>query len=208
MDTIKRYAFKFKYILPFLLLSMASLDNTSPKAELIAFNVINKNSKIGYINIEKRLQDESITYTLNSNINAKLLFNFNAVAEERSVYKKDTLVFSSIYRKLNNKVNRNQSLTLVNGKYILSHKDDEELLPIDWIRRNLVTLYFEEPIGISMVFCDNQNQMVKVKPMGDGIYKVEFSKGKYNVFHYKNGKCVKIEAVSPMFDVTLIPSSL
>jgi hypothetical protein len=47
--------------------------------------------------------------------------------------------------------------------------------------------------------------MLKVNPMGDGAYKVEFSKGKYNIFHYKNGRCTKIEAVSPMFDVTLIP---
>ncbi|MGM5469576.1 DUF6134 family protein [Flavobacteriaceae bacterium LMO-SS05] len=195
-------------MLPFLLLSMASLDTLSPKAELITFHVINRNSKIGYINIEKQSQAEAVTYTLNSNIKAKILFKFNAIAEERSVYEHDTLVFSSIYRTLNNKVNRNQSLALVEGRYILSYNDQEEILPIDCIRRNLVTLYFKEPIGISMVFCDNQKQMVKVAPISEGIYKVEFSKGKYNIFHYKEGKCVKVEAVSPMFDVTLIPAIL
>jgi hypothetical protein len=68
-----------------------------------------------------------------------------------------------------------------------------------------MSLYLTEPVGIATVFCDNQKEMVKVIPMGDGIYKVELSKGKYNVFHYKNGRCTKIEAVSPMFDVTLIP---
>ena len=52
---------------------------------------------------------------------------------------------------------------------------------------------------------DNHPTNPKVEPLGKGIYKVELSKGKYNIFHYKNGRCVKIEAVSPLFDVTLIP---
>jgi hypothetical protein len=127
------------------------------------------------------------------------------VAKETSIYKRDTLVFSSVYRKLNNKEKRNQSLLFNNGTYTLKNKNKVEPLNIDFITRNLVTLYFQEPVGVTSVFCDNQNEMVQVKSLGNGRYKVQFSKGKYNIFHYKDGKCVKIEAFNPMFEVTLIP---
>jgi hypothetical protein len=203
--SLKSYVSKIKYLLPLLLISMSSLNEELPVTELLSFTVINKNATIGFINIEKQTQNETTTYTINSDISAKVLFKFNAVAKETSIYKRDTLVFSSVYRKLNNKEKRNQSLLFNNGTYTLKNKNKVEPLNIDFITRNLVTLYFQEPVGVTSVFCDNQNEMVQVKSLGNGRYKVQFSKGKYNIFHYKDGKCVKIEAVNPMFEVTLIP---
>ncbi|HEX9828239.1 MAG TPA: DUF6134 family protein [Flavobacteriaceae bacterium] len=203
--SLKSYVSKIKYLLPLLLISMSSLNEELPVTELLSFTVINKNATIGFINIEKQTQNETTTYTINSDISAKVLFKFNAVAKETSIYKRDTLVFSSVYRKLNNKEKRNQSLLFNNGTYTLKNKNKVEPLNIDFITRNLVTLYFQEPVGVTSVFCDNQNEMVQVKSLGNGMYKVQFSKGKYNIFHYKDGKCVKIEAFNPMFEVTLIP---
>ena len=63
--------------------------------------------------------------------------------------------------------------------------------------------YFNEPKNITSIFCDNQKEMIQIKNLGQGKYKVEISKGKYNIFHYKNGKCVEVEAISPMYDVIL-----
>jgi hypothetical protein len=106
---------------------------------------------------------------------------------------------------LNNKVKTNHSIQYSKGEYSLKTPEKVSALNIEEIRCNLMVLYINEPIGIKSVFCDNQQEMVNVVPMGKGIYKVELSKGKYNIFHYKNGRCIKIEAVSPLYDVTLIP---
>ena len=79
------------------------------------------------------------------------------------------------------------------------------ILDFDNITQNLITLYFDKPNHIEEIFCDNIGEMVPVRAVGDGVFKVEFAKSKYNIFHYKNGKCTKIEAFSTLFNVTLIP---
>ena len=72
------------------------------------------------------------------------------------------------------------------------------------IRSNLITLFFKEPIDVREIYADNSRKFVNVTSMGQGMYKVHFSNGKYNIFHYKNGKCIRIDAISSLFNVTLI----
>ena len=204
---LKRLALKIKYIIPFFLLSTASINNSLTEVEKISFNIINKGTNIGFINVEKLTSDETTTYDVNSNVNTKVILKFHAYGKEKSIYKEDTLIYSSIYRKLNNKVKVNQSLSFDNGQYYLNQSDKREMLNMDIITRNLVTLFFFEPIGINTIYCDKQNKMLNISPLGQGMYKVVFSKNSYNIFHYKNGKCTLIEIEGSFFKVKLIPMS-
>ena len=202
----KKLLFNFKYIIPFFLLSTTSSDNTVTEVENISFKIIKKNSSIGYIYIEKTSINQTTTYIINSEVNTKVIFNFNAIGNEKSIYKEDTLIFSSVFRKLNNKVKVNQSLSFINGKYYLNLADKKESIGIDIITRNIVTLFFFEPVGIDTVYSDKQNKMLNIYQVGNRKYKVAFSKSKYNIFHYENGKCTMIEAVGSFFKVKLIPT--
>ena len=199
-----RIGFKIKYIIPFFLLSMSSSDKEVPKVEKVSFSIIKKNSTIGYIDIEKQSLNETTTYIINSEVNAKVIFNFNAIGKEKSIYKKDTLIYSSIYRKLNNKVKLNQSLSFINGKYLLKEENKNELLNIDIINRNLVTLFFNEPNGIQEIYTDKYKQMVKIDPIGDRKYKLILPNKSINIYHYENGKCTTIDVVGSFFKVKLI----
>ena len=171
---IKSMVFKLKYTLPFLLLSMIPLENNVPVVENISFSVVKKNTSIGFINIEKRTVNNITTFTVNSEVNANIIFNFNAVGKEKSVYKEDTLVYSSVYRMLNNKVKLNQALLFEKGKYFLKNMGKDENIGFNVINRNLVTLFFNEPIGIDKIYADKYKIMLKIIPLGNRKYKVVF----------------------------------
>ena len=166
---------------------------------------LKNNNIIGSIKITENISRDSVTYTIESQVETKLILTFKVVGKEKYIYRDGTLIYSSLYRTLNNKVKTNHCILYNDGEYSLQTPEKISPLSFEDIKQNLMILYVHEPIGVKSVFCDNQKQMVKVEPLGKGIYKVELSKGKYNIFHYKNGRCVKIEAVSPLFDVTLIP---
>lgn len=180
-----------------------SLNDTNKNK--VVFEIIRNDKVIGIIEINRSVSGDSIIYNIESDVKAAFILKFKVVGKEKYIYKKGTLIYSSLYRTLNNKVKTNHSILYNNGQYSL--KTPEKISPLNFedIKCNLMTLYINEPIGVEYVFCDNQHQMVKVKPIGKGIYKVELSNGKYNIFHYENGRCVKIKAVSPLFNVTLIP---
>ena len=203
---LKRQLFKIKYIIPFFLLSNTNPDNAATDVEKISFSVIKKNSSIGFIDIEKTSIDETTTYIINSEVNAKVIFNFNAIGIEKYIYKSDTLIYSSLYRKLNNKVKLNQSLSLVDGKYFLKEKNKNEVLDFNIINRNLVMLFFFEPIGIHEIYSDKYREMVRVTPLDNGKYRVVLPNKSTNIYHYKNGKCILIEAIGTFYKVKLIPA--
>ncbi len=202
-ERIKNCALKLRYILPFFLLSNTSPDNAIIKVVNISFNIINKNKNIGFIDIEKRDTEYTTTYILDSNVNTKLIFNFNATGKEKSIYRADTLIYSSIFRKLNKKIKLNQSLELVDGKYILMEKNKEKPLHMDIINRNLVTLFFFEPFGIEQVYCDKYKKMIRITPVGPGKYKVVFPNKSSNIYHYEKGQCTMIEVAGPFYKVKL-----
>ncbi len=193
-----------KTIAVLFLLTFATNFASNPPEPTI-FNVIKNNTVIGTIRITESKSKDSVIYTLDSEVEMQFILKYKVVGKEKYIYKAGTLIYASLFRTLNNKAKTNHSIVYDQGQYSIQTPNKISPLDVDKIKQNLVTLYLYEPIGIESVFCDNQKQMVNVKSLGNGCYKVELSKGEYNIFQYKNGRCVKIVAVSPMFDVTLIP---
>lgn len=175
--------------------------NETPKV----FQIVKNDKVIGTIDLKMRVSGDSIIYLSESLIKAKMILTFNIIGKEKSIFKNGVLVYTSVYRKLNNNVKANHYIERQGANYNLNQDNKSKLLDIKKIELNLISLYFKEPKGISTIFCDNQKEMIQIKNLGNGKYKVEISNGKYNIFHYKDGKCVKVEAVSSMFDVILIP---
>ena len=169
------------------------------------FQIVKNHKVIGTINMVMKVYGDSIIYDSESQINIKLLLKFEITGKEKSVFENGVLVYSSVYRKLNDKVKANHVIARRGSYYSLNDNNKTEVLNINNIEQNLITLYFKEPKNITSIFCDNQKEMIQVKNLGQGKYKVEISNDKYNIFHYKDGKCVEVEAVSPMFDVILKP---
>ncbi|GAA4290024.1 hypothetical protein GCM10023163_02770 [Aestuariibaculum suncheonense] len=178
--------------------------NTS---EAISYKIVKNNTTIGFINIKKQVESNVTTYVLKSHVEAKFLVNISVLCNEKTIYRNGILIYSSVYRKVNGKVKANHKLLRESGRYTLFYDNKKQFLELDELTQNLITLYFNEPKTVRKIYCDNLKQEVVVKSINPGSYRVDFEKGKYNVFHYKNGQCIKIDAVSKMFSVSLIPVS-
>ncbi|KJD32785.1 hypothetical protein PW52_15000 [Tamlana sedimentorum] len=171
----------------------------------ITYNIVRNQTVIGTISISSIIKNDSEIYSLESHINIKYILKFCIKGEETSIYKNGILVYSSVFRKVNNKIKADHDVVYRNKNYHEINSGHSKKLSLKIIQDNLVMLYLKEPKYINTVYCDYIKQMVKVEALGMGKYKVDFLDGKYNIFHYKKGKCVKVEANSSLFNVTLIP---
>jgi hypothetical protein len=206
-DLIKKLTSKLKSFLFFAAIACSFAFTYMSNSKVITYHVVKNNEVIGTIKMNKEIFDDSIVYDLESAIEAKFLLKFNIIGKEKSIYKNGLLVYSSVFRSLNNKTKGNHKIIFKDEQYHVQSDGNIEVINVHPIKQNLITLYFNEPIGITTVFCDNSKEMVSVNELGNGKYRVDLSKGKYNIFHYKDGKCIKVEAVSTLFNVTLIPAS-
>ncbi|TNJ44687.1 hypothetical protein KFZ70_01520 [Tamlana fucoidanivorans] len=204
LGDFKKLVWKLKLLLTLFTVTISFASNTDPNTHL-TYNVVRNNHVIGTISINRMFSEDSIAYYLESKIQAKALFKFVIIGKETSIYKDGLLTYSSIFRKVNNKIKANHKLVFKGVTYKNLNADKHHQLNHTKIHRNLVTLFFVEPKGVSEVFCDFEKRMVRLEYLGHGKYKVIFNGGKYNIYHYRNGKCVKIEANSTLFDVDLIP---
>ncbi|MBD0832460.1 DUF6134 family protein [Aestuariibaculum sediminum] len=204
-EKIREIILKIKSVLFFFIVSSACAINTISKTEILTYKVVKNNTTIGYIHIEKHVNQDVITYDLKSNVEVKLLVKVSVSSSEKSVYKDGVLLYSSVYRKINGKVKANHKVIRETEQYAVIDNNEKKFIELSKLSKGLVALYFEEPKEVRKVYCDNLKQAVSVTPVRVGCYRVDFERGKYNVFHYKNGECIKIEAISNMFKVTLIP---
>lgn len=206
---LKRLAFKIKFVVLFSLLSVANVNDDVANVEKISFDVMKKNSKIGYINIEKASLNQTTTYTINSEVKAKVIFNFNARGLEKSEFKDDTLIFSSMYRKINSKEKLNHSISFKDGKYFFKNKNkkEKEVFSVGIIHKNLATLFFEEPINVQEIYSGKFIKKVKINSIGNSIYKVKLPNKSESIYHYENGKCVRIDIQGTFYKVKLIKTN-
>ncbi|WP_136480045.1 DUF6134 family protein [Cognatitamlana onchidii] len=204
INDLKKLVLKLKVLLVLVIAPTLYAANINPD-NIVKYNVVRNNKVIGTIQITCNSIDDAVTYILESNIKAKYILSLNISGKEISVFKNGFLVYSSVLRTLNNKTKTNHTIIYKNGQYQLEINDEFKRLGLDKIQENLVSLYFSEPKDLKYIFCDNLKQMVNIQSLGKGKYKVSFSNGKHNIFHYKEGKCIKIEANSSLFSVTLIP---
>ncbi|NNL16278.1 MAG: hypothetical protein HKO81_06515 [Flavobacteriaceae bacterium] len=193
------------FILVLLLVSFTNDHTRLDKPEDIRYSIVKNDKVLGYINLKKRIQNERTTYTINSIVNTKFIIDFKATSNENYVYEKGNLIYSSIYRKVNNRIKVDQSFSYRDGQYYLKGKNGISLLNTDVIKCNLILLFFDEPLNVNEVYCDKLNLYLKVEKIGSCRYKVFFPNKTYNIFYYEKGKCSKIEVKGPFYKVNLLP---
>lgn len=207
-DMLNPLLARVKYVIfpvLFLLLNSSMTKFNEPiTSEKIEFSIIKKNSIIGFIYIDKISKDHTTSYNVKSEVNAKIIVNFKAIGQEKYVFRNDTLVSSSMYRKINNRVKLDQSLQYKKGKYELTARNKKEVLGIDLIQRNLVTLFFNEPKDLETIYCDKFKTEVNISPLGKGRYKILLPNKSYSIYNYERGKCTSIEVKGTFFKVKLV----
>lgn len=200
-------AFLFLSSLFIICTSFNTEANSWSKSETLYFDIVRKEKNLGYICLKKFTIDNVVKFEIESEVNTKILFNFKANSKEVYIYKKDTLLYSSIHRIINNRVKVDQTIQYQNGFYYLSEKNYERIINSNVINYNLVKLYFEEPQSVAKVFCDKHKVHLNLTKISPKSYKINFPDKTYNIFHYQNNKCKSVEAVGSFYHVSLIPHS-
>lgn len=139
-----------------------------------------------------------------SEIKTKVVFPIAVSVKELSSFEKGKLVYSSQIRKTNGKVNLENQTRFLANEYEVLENGERQKLPFPSIGANLQSLYFDEPIYLKSVYCDNQKCFVKVNKTSDGGFKVTFPNGNTNCYYYKEGLCVKVKITHTFYSVEII----
>lgn len=188
-------------LIAFLLLAVMTMNAQERK---MSFAVWKNKSQIGTIDIVQVQQNRNTVYDLSAEINTRIIFQYNIVGVEKTVFENGKLSYSSIKRICNNKEKVNKVLKLENESYLLNDGKRTSKININGIERNLVTLYYSEPKNVTEVYCDNQQRMAKVVRLEDHVYKVILPDGNYNIFYYRNNQCERVKVFNLLYKVELI----
>ena len=172
--------------------------------ESIRFQVRHKKKTVGFIQLDKYSDLHNEEYRLRFEAKSKVIFSVHAIGIERSEYRTDTLVYSSMYRRVNNRVKLNIELRYQDGSYVRTDGDKKELLKVHLIRNNLTSLLVDEPIGITSVYSEKYKRMIPVYKIKEGQYKITLPNNSSNTYTYENGKCIHVKAKSNFFKIEFV----
>lgn len=177
------------------------------RAQELKFSVIHRGDTIGSMRLKKELMNDMTTFKLNSSVKAKIIIAIKVITDEESHFRNGLLVYSLVNRKINNREPVIKRTRFENNAYHLSDGAKYKCLKGKEIRRNILCLYFNEPLSTDSVYCDNQQQWAPVKRISTNCYRVTMPDGNYNDFFYSKGVCTKVEISHSFYRITLLPNS-
>ncbi len=189
-----------------ILLSLIPILSKSQNRQL-NYKIIQGGDDIGWLRLEKNIAGNTSNLLLISEIKIRILFLITVSAKESSTFENGKLIYSSQFRKINGNTKLDKQTRLVADKYEVLENGEKENLTTSFIGTNLLSLYFQEPIGINFVYCDNHECFTKIIKTDDGGYKVKFPDGNSNSFYYSGGICTKIKISHTFYSAEIILKS-
>lgn len=174
-----------------ILLLLIPLLSKSQNLQL-NYKIIQGRDDIGWLRLEKNIFGNTLNLLLVSEIKTRFIFQINVSAKETSTFENGKLVYSSQFRKTNGDTKLDKQIRLVADIYEVEENGEKKKLSIHLISTNLLYLYFQEPVNIYWVYCDNHKTFSKITKTNDGGYKIKFPDGNSNIFYYSKGVCTKI----------------
>ncbi len=173
----------------------------------LKYKISQGGDEIGWLSIEKYMDGDKLSITLTSEIRTRIIFTIAVVTKESSCFENGQLLRSSVFRKTNGHTKINKQTALNGEGYEVLQNGERSKLPFSYIGKNLLSLYFQEPLGISKVYSDNHECFLYIAKTEEGAYKVKFPDGNSNIFYYSSGICTKIKIFHTLYtaSVLLIP---
>jgi len=189
-----------------LMLLMPMLSNAQKLQR--NYKILRNGDAIGWLRLEKNTTENKTDLLLVSEIKTKIIFPITVNAKESSAFENGKLIYSSQNRKTNGSTNFDKQIRLIANEYEVLENGKTGKLPHLSISSNVLRLYFEEPINIKTVYCENQQCFVNIIKMEDGGYKVKFPNGNCNYYYYNEGVCIKILIIHTFYSAEIILNPL
>jgi len=189
-----------------LLVILLALIPILSKAQNLRLNykIIQGGDEIGWLRLEKNIAGNRSTLLLVSEIKTRIIFLVTVSAKETSTYENGKLLYSSQFRKTNGSKKLDKQTRLVADKYEVLENGGKEKLTIPAIGINALTLFFQEPSGTDMVYCDRHECFLKITKMNDGGYRVKFPDGNSNSYYYSRGICTRVKMDHTFYTAEII----
>ena len=174
------------------------------QSQNLHYKIVQGGDEIGWMRLDKNIMGNRTSLVLTSEIKTRVIFLIKVSAKETAEFDNGKLIQSSQFRKTNGDIKVNKLTRFISDKYEVLENGEKQNLDYRYIGTNLLSLYFQEPAGINLLYCDKHECFIKVTKTEDGGYKVNFPDGNSNVFYYGGGVCTKIIIEHTFYTASII----
>lgn len=192
--------FKSTVILYFCLLSVKMEAQLT--SDTLKYDIFIDDEIIGDLIAVKALSpDSSVFYTVNSNVDYRILFSFHISFDyETSLNPAGMFNSSSFKYIMNDDVKEENWISCSNKECYVYEGDEISKIISKPTGMTAIQLYFVEPNYGDMVFSERFFDKYLVEKDGSS-YKIDFPGGSTNYYFYKNGICNKIVITTLVSDM-------
>lgn len=181
-----------------LLLSVGFTFRTSEKIDLLVYDIVFNDKKIGILEVRRKMSNSLWHYSFLSRVNYNLpIKSLDIRFDIESTFLDNNLIRSSSIERINNEV---RSSCLVNktenGYTVVSNKNTQKL-DSSHISYNLTMLYFNKPEQYSHVFSERYGRYLSIHRVNEDKYMVVLPGGGKNFYTYSEGICHMVDAAVP-----------
>lgn len=149
--------------------------------------------KIGELTVSKAVKGTATTYKLESSSEVKVLFTTKKnYVLMNVIYKDGKLISSNCKNEINGEVDNYANITWDGSKYDVTNEKGK-LTYSTPVTFSVISLYFQEPKGMTELFTERVGEKYPLKYLGDGRYEYKIPNGDKNVYVYKDGELVETE---------------
>ncbi len=184
---------QFSYPLLIVILLLTSIfTNAQEQTQILKYEIIMGSSPIGEITAVRTEKDGRV-YCKNSSIAAMRIITMQKLTYDfETTYKDGIIESASTLNQLNNNTRTYSNMKWVGDKYEVDvdGKKYDITEPVDY---SAVSLYWEEPIGLTQVFSERFGKYLPLKQIKPHFYELTLPDGKITHYTYEDGICTKVE---------------
>jgi hypothetical protein len=189
------------------IITLLTLIFLSPKLSagqgISTYNILYKGNNIGKMYLTQVKNGDDMQVKIVSNVDMRIVMAIKVRLAEESFYRNEMLMYSNVYQEVNGKVKVNRQTKFIAPCYETISEGKRKILNKRVINYNVARLYNKEPVNISYVYSDSFQQYQELQAIGAHVYKLILPEGHYNIYHYENGTCSKVEVHSRLYTIEM-----
>ncbi|MCG7857153.1 hypothetical protein MD537_09245 [Flavihumibacter sediminis] len=166
------------------------------------YQALHNGKEVGEMVFTQEASNNTVNYNLVSSIAATMLFRITVQSNEEASFENESLVQSSIHRKVNGQVKLNHAISRQKDGYFLQKKSSAEKLNLSEISFNILKLYAQEPFRIREVFSDTYSRMISISQVAADCYAIRLPNGTTCRYYYKDGICTRMVTEGSLYTIS------
>ncbi|WP_247656637.1 DUF6134 family protein [Maribacter sp. MMG018] len=154
---------------------------------VLYFDIVLNDKVIGNLKATKSSEGNKTFYQSETAIKTRVIKEIEVNYKYDVTFENKVMKMADVVIDVNNKPHANTVTNLKGSQYqIIKNDKKEEVVdpPIDY---TTILLYFKEPVNIDRCYSEQNGSFNTIVALGEHSYKKINTKGKENIYYYKNG---------------------